>query len=198
MKWLRFLLATLGYLALLSATYVVHIKYFKVDVVFYSALFDGVLASCLLGLITWKAAAFRIFSTFEKTQMIVLWLLIGYALAISVPTVLDRSLSFYTLEKLQQRGGAIQQSAFEDIYAKEYVKEHRLVDVRLTEQERSGTIVIEEGCVKLTAKGELIATISRYFRNNFLPKERLLRGEYTSDLTNPFRNSRQVVDYVCK
>ena len=48
--------------------------------------------------------------------MLLVWLLLGYILAISVPTVLDRSLSFYILEKLQQRGGGIQQSRFNEVF----------------------------------------------------------------------------------
>ena len=38
------------------------------------------------------------------------------------------------LEKLDQRGGGIQLAHFEEVFTKEYVREHRLVDVRLTEQ----------------------------------------------------------------
>jgi hypothetical protein len=80
--------------------------------------------------------------------------------------------------------------------------EHRLVDVRLTEQLSSGTIVIENGCVKLTEKGDDLAKLSRFFRQNFLPKERLLMGEYSSDLTNPFGHgavdANKTFDYICK
>jgi hypothetical protein len=107
-------------------------------------------------------------------------------------------LSFYTLEKLQQRGGAIQLVAFERVYATEYMKEHRLVDVRLTEQQQSGTITITDGCVRLTPRGDFLATASRLFRTYFLPKQRLLMGEYSSDLTDPFRSSTTTVDYLCR
>ena len=111
--------------------------------------------------------------------------------------MIDRSLSFYILEKIQQRGGGIKFDAFEQVFTNEYVKEHRLVDVRLTEQQQSGTIVINAGCVKLTAWGNTLATASRYFRGHFLPKQRLLMGEYTDALTDPFRNSSTQSDYAC-
>jgi hypothetical protein len=130
--------------------------------------------------------------------MVCIWLLLGYSFAISVPTVIDRSLSFYILEKLQQRGGGIKLDAFDQVFTQEYVKEHRLVDVRLTEQQQSGTIVIRNGCVLLTDWGQTIATTSRYFRNHFLPKQRLLMGEYSDDLTDPFRNSVKRSDYQCQ
>ena len=117
--------------------------------------------------------------------------------------MLDRSLSFYLLEKIQQRGGGIQKSGFEDVFIKEYMPEHHLVEIRLTEQLESGTIIIENSCVKLTKKGEILATISRYFRKHFSPKRRLLLGKYTSDLIDPFGhvidiNKQDNFGYICQ
>lgn len=129
--------------------------------------------------------------------MLLIWGLLGYCFAISIPTVIDRSLSFYILEKLAQRGGGIRQDAMPDVFIKEYLPEHRLMDVRLTEQLESGTILIEGGCVKLTRKGARLAEASRYFRKNFLPKHRLLMGEYSADLTDPFRRSAADINYLC-
>jgi len=197
MKIKKTLLASGIFLALLLAFYLVHIKYFRINVVFYSAMLDGVLASVFAAVVLFKVKSFSLFNVFEKTQMIAIWFLLGYVFAISVPTVIDRSLSFYILEKLDQRGGGIQLASFEDVFTKEYVKEHRLVDVRLTEQQESGTIIIQDGCVKLTERGKRLADFSRYFRKNFLPKQRLLMGEYTDSLTDPFRSSENVADYQC-
>ena len=198
MKILRALLASIVFLSMLLTLYIIHINFFQVDVIFYSALLDGVLATILVSIILFKTRYFGLFNYFEKIQMAMIWLLLGYAFAISVPTVIDRSLSFYILEKLQQRGGGIKVTSFEEVFTKEYVKEHRLVDVRLTEQQTSGTIVIQDGCVKLTKRGQYLASFSRYFRQNFLPRQRLLAGEYTDDLTDPFRHSSSVSDYKCK
>lgn len=195
MKIVRALAASLLFVLLLLATYYLHIRFFTVNVVFYAAIADGLIAAVLTGLVMSTSSHFN---GFEKLQMVVIWMLCGYAFAISVPTVIDRSLSFYILEKLQQRGGGIQQSRFADVFTQEYLKEHRLVDVRLTEQMQSGTIVIENGCVKLTDKGRSLASASRYFRQNFLPKQRLLMGQYSSDLTDPFRHSADITDYQCQ
>ncbi len=186
------------FLAILLLIYWLHIRYFKVNVVFYSAIIDGILAALVTIILVSLSKWLNVFSAFEKFQLVLFWLLLGYAYAISVPTVIDRSLSFYTLEKLQQRGGGIQLAAFERVYSNEYIKEHRLVDVRLTEQEQSGTIKIQNGCVVLTDWGNTLATTSRYFRNHFLPKQRLLMGQYSSDLTDPFKKSDTQVDYLCK
>ncbi|WP_047549809.1 hypothetical protein [Methylotenera sp. G11] len=198
MKLIHAAMATLVFITLLLLIYYVHIRYFSVDVVFYAAIADALLAALLAGVILFTASGFQRFNHFEKTQLVIIWLLAGYAFAISVPTVIDRSLSFYILEKLQQRGGGIRLDSFEQVFTKEYVKEHRLVDVRLTEQLASGTIRIEHGCVTLTEKGKKIASFSRAFRQNLLPKQRLLMGQYTDDLTNPFKNSVPETDYACR
>ncbi len=186
MKIKKALVGLLLFVTILFTYYYIHIEYLKVDVVFYSAMLDGLLAAVTTAAILIAAPYFNIFNGFEKMQMIIIWILGGYIFAITVPAVLDRSLSFYILEKIQQRGGGIQESGFTTVFTEEYVKEHRLVDVRLTEQEQSGTIIIENGCVKLTKKGQRLATFSRYFRKHFLPKHRLLMGKYTDDLTDPF------------
>lgn len=194
----RIVAITALFVAVLLATYVIHSLYLRVNVVFYSAILDGVVATILCAAMLWLIPWFRVLGPVEKLQLVVIWLLLGYGYAISVPTVLDRSLSFYILEKLEQRGGGIRESAFQDVFTKEYVKEHHLVDVRLTEQLESGTIVIRDGCVLLTDKGRRLAHISRFFRNNLLPKHRLLMGRYSDALTDPFRNSTTDVDYRCQ
>ena len=198
MKIIRFAAASAFFLALACLIYWVHISFMHVNVVFYSAIVDGVLAAFITAGLVMALRSFSVFSGFEKLQMLIIWLLAAYALAISVPTVLDRSLSFYILEKLQQRGGGIQQSRFTEVFTDEYLKEHRLVDVRLTEQLESGTIRIENGCVRLTPKGDGLASFSRFFRRHLLPKQRLLMGQYSDDLTDPFRNSAAQKDYTCQ
>jgi hypothetical protein len=197
MKSTKSLFATFAFLAILICIYIAHVNFFQVNVVFYSAILDGFLAACITtgGLFVLKY--FRIFNAFEKFQLMVIWFLIGYSLAITIPTVIDRSLSFYILEKIQQRGGGIKYAQFSEVFTQEYVKEHHLVDVRLTEQLESGTITIENGCVKLTERGKELAAFSRAFRKNFLPKHRLLMGKYSADLTDPFRNSFKATNYEC-
>lgn len=189
--------ATIGYLAVLFAVYYFHVHFLTVDVVFYSALVDVVVASVAAFALLWLLGWARQFNHLELTQLVLIWLLLGYSLAISVPTVIDRSLSFYILEKLDQRGGGIKLDRFEEVFTREYAKEHRLVDVRLTEQIASGTVRIENGCVRLTDRGSRLVTFSRAFRTNFLPRNRLLMGEYTDDLTDPFRSSHDAPDYGC-
>lgn len=202
MKIKKFVVAGFLFLVLLMLIYIVHVRFFRVNVVFYAAIFDGVLAALLTFLFVLKIKYFSNYTVFEKIQIGIIFILLGYIFAISIPAVIDRSLSLYILEKIQQRGGGIKQNGFEEVFIKEYVVEHRLVDVRLTEQLQSGTIQIDNGCVKLTSKGKIVVALSRYFRKNFLPRKRLLMGEYSDDLTDPFGHGAvdesKSFDYICK
>ena len=196
-KLTRTATASAVFLLVLALVDALHARFLHVDVVFYAALLDVVVAAALVALWLWRGRFFAVLQAFEKLQLLLIWLLTGYALAISVPTVIDRSLSFYLLEKLAQRGGAIRQDAFAGIFIDEYLPEHRLVDVRLTEQLQSGTIVIEAGCVRLTPWGRRLSSFSLEFRRRFLPRRRLLMGEYSDDLTDTFRQGGAAPDYRC-
>ena len=198
MKFNQCLVATILFCLFLGVIHYSHITLFRIDVIFYTALADVFLATLAAAVVLYTTVLFRALGRLEKAQLLIIWLLLGYAFAISIPTVIDRSLSFYILEKLQQRGGGIKQTSLEEVFTKEYVKEHRLIDVRLTEQLESGTIIIKNGCVKLTEKGEWIANFSRFYRQHLLPKKRLLMGEYTDELTNPFRHSAERKEYICQ
>jgi hypothetical protein len=194
----RIAAGTLLYLAVLLGTYLVHAVHGQVDVVFYSALADVLIATSACAVLLWIGPWFRVLGGVEKLQLACIWLLLGYGFAISVPTVVDRSLSIYLLEKLDQRGGGIRQDAFEQVLVQEYLKEHRLVEVRLTEQLASGTLTLSDGCVSLTERGRRIARFSRFLRTHFLPRQRLLVGGYTDELTDPFRHTRPDVGYGCR
>jgi len=197
-KFLRALTASVVFVALMLAINIAHMRYFDVDVVFYASLLDAGIAVLISAGVLWWLRAFDLFNPFEKLELVVIWVLCGYAFAISIPTVIDRSLSFYILEKLQQRGGGIREDAFDRVFTQEYMKEYRLVDIRLTEQLQSGTIVIRDGCVKLTPKGNALADFSRFYRRHLLPKKRLILNGYTDELTDPFRRSDTSVDYTCQ
>ena len=198
MKLKIFLKIILIHISLLFLVYTLHVKFFEVDVVFYSAILDAFIASLFVQILIFINLIKNPFNSFEKFQIFIITALIGYSFAISVPTVIDRSLSFYILEKIHQRGGGILHKDFESIFVNEYTKEHMLVDIRLTEQLESGTITITDGCVELTDKGDLIQRISSFFRSNFLPKRRLVMGDYTDKLTHPFDNINIQPEYACR
>lgn len=197
-RYLRAAIATAVFVVVLLCVHYVHIRFLRVDVVLYAALSDAVVAIVITALALWLCRQASHFNGLERALLVMFWAMGGYAFAISVPTVVDRSLSFYILEKLQQRGGGIQQSRMKDVFINEYMVEHRLVDIRLTEQLQSGTITIIDGCVRLTDKGQSVASLGRFYRTHFLPKQRLIMGGYSADLTDPFRNSSVQVNYQCR
>ena len=193
MKIILYFKTIIFFLIVLVSTYTIHITFFSIDVIFYAAITDVIIATLISLLFLRKLD----FSVIEKIQQTTIFILLGYAIAISVPTVIDRSLSFYILEKLQQRNGGIRLSEFDKVFTSEYMKEHHLIAVRITEQKQSGTIEIRDGCVRLTPKGSMVATMSTLFRKHFLPKSRLLIDSYTDELTEPFRNSTPIDYYKC-
>ena len=89
----RIITITVSFVIALLAIYVVHSLYLRVNVVFYSAILDGMIATALCGVLLWLLPWFKVLGPVEKLQLIVIWLLLGYGYAISIPTVLDRSLS---------------------------------------------------------------------------------------------------------
>jgi hypothetical protein len=198
LRYTRALLGVILFVVILLMTYFGYIHLLRVDVVLYASIASALIAVATFGVLFFLLRFFSVFSTFEKVQLLVICLLVGYVFAISAPTVIDRSLSFYILEKLQQRGGGIQLAKFDHVFQVEYMKEHRLIDIRLTEQAESGTISIHDGCVKLTQRGERLASFSRLFRKYMLPRERLIRGKYTDALVDPFSSSEPSPDYLCK
>ena len=172
----------------LVLTYWIYINLFQVNVVLFSSVLTVVLAIIPVVVLLFVINV-NLFNQFEKFLICTLFILYGYGIAISIPTVIDRSLSFYLLEKINQRGGAIKHEAFEAIFKNEYVPEHRLIDIRLTEQLESGTITIENNCVSITQKGKNFVHFSQFFRRNFLPKNRLILGEYSDDLIDPLKQT---------
>ncbi len=191
LKFKQLLILLIFYSLTLVITYWIYIQLFQVNVVLYSSVLTVVLAIIPIVVLLFyvKVNLFNLFNLFEKFLICTMFILYGYAIAISLPTVIDRSLSFYLLEKINQRGGAVKQDAFEAIFKNEYVTEHRLMDIRLTEQLESGTITIENNCVSLTQKGKKFVYFSHFFRRNFLPKKRLIMGEYSDDLVDPLKQT---------
>lgn len=175
-----------------------HSQFLPVRVVLYDALLDAAVAGVLTAIACTLWVQHR--STVSREEMglsLVVALLLTTLYALSIPTIIDRSLSVYMLEKLAQRGGAIRRDAFDEILKQEFFPEHRLVDIRLTEALNSGTVTVADGCVRLTPRGVMISDFTRFFRTTLLPKKREINGRFTDDLTDPFRKSFAIVPYKC-
>jgi hypothetical protein len=193
----RIFAAAALFLIIFGAIHYILFRFMLVNVVLFSAVLDGLLATLIICLILFTNRFFGAVQTSEKMLLSVIFLLTGYTLALSIPAVIDRSLSFYILEKLQQRGGGIMVDRMPEVFTQEYMQEHHLVDIRMTEQMEAGTVVVRDGCVLLTPWGNSMATASRFYRLHFLPTRRLLMGTYSSALVDPFQGDRGAKDYTC-
>jgi hypothetical protein len=194
----RLCVAGFIFLIILFIVHYIHFRHLRVNVVFFSAVMDGFIAAAITCLIVFLHRFFEVFRSSEKILLSVIFMITGYTLALSIPAVIDRSLSFYFLEKLQQRGGGILHDRMADVFIQEYMKEHHLVDIRMTEQMEAGTISIRDGCVRLTDWGDTLASASRYYRLHFLPTRRLLMGNYSDVLVDPFVTDVGTKDYTCR
>ncbi len=193
-KILAALACLAGFVPVLLLTYLGYIMLFQVDVVFYSAIAAGLLAAGLMAVVVLRL---RVFSPLEKGLLVLCMVLVSYIHAITGPALIDRSLSFYILEKLQQRGGGIQRDQMDHVFSREYMEEHRLIEIRITEQLESGTVRLDGDCVRLTPWGEILASFGQFYRKNLLPRQRLIGDEYTDDLTDPLRAGAEYPDYQC-
>jgi len=193
----RLVAAAALFLVIFGAIHYVHFRFMLVNVVLFSAVLDGLLATLITCVILFANRFFSTVQISEKILLSVIFLLTGYTLSLSIPAVIDRSLSFYILEKLQQRGGGILLNRMPEVFTQEYMKEHHLVDIRITEQMEAGTVVVRDGCVRLTSWGNSMATASRFYRLHFLPTRRLLMGAYSAALVDPFQGDQGGKDYTC-
>jgi len=193
----RIVAAAALFLIIFGAIHYVHFRFMLVNVVLFSAVLDGLLATLITCVILFTNRFFSTVQVSEKILLSVIFLLTCYTLALSIPAVIDRSLSFYILEKLQQRGGGIMLDRMPEVFTQEYMQEHHLVDIRMTEQMEAGTVVVRDGCVLLTPWGNSMATASRFYRLHFLPTRRLLMGAYSAALVDPFQGDQGGKDYTC-
>jgi hypothetical protein len=199
---LKKLYEIIGLVVLVAAAFltinIIHFQFFVVSVILYACIIDLLLALSLVipGWVYFRRGRTQL-NHMETTLGAIVASLCIVLYAVLGPTVIDRSLSIYILEKLNQRGGEIALAKVGDVFVQEYLPEYRLVDVRLTEQLTSRTAVIEGDCLILTPRGKFMAEFMNAYRRTFLPRKRYLMGTVTDQLTRPFDNAPQRVDVSC-
>lgn len=168
------------YIFILLIVHFTHAAVFEVDVVFYSSLLDAGLASLTYVFVLYFLYSIR--SVERLFYLAVFSLSLGFIFAISVPTVIDRSLSFYIIEKVRNNGGEADIGFLRKEFFTLYSNEYRVMDIRITEQKESGMIIQDGNCIKLTRRGEMVAAFSQLYRENMLPKIRKIGSTYSDDL----------------
>lgn len=186
------------YLLVFVGLNVGHFWYVPVTVVLYAALLDAALAATLVAALVFAMRQQQLSATVaEITLALCVGFLIAVIYSIMIPTLVDRSLSVYMLEKLHQYEGGIKQDAIADVIKNDYFDERRVIDARLTEQLNSGTIAIKNGCIRLTPRGEFVARLTQLYRKVLLPKQREIRGTISSDFAPPLQGSAPAALYAC-
>jgi hypothetical protein len=176
-----------------------HFQWFRVSVILYACIIDIVIASIVVlapyARFRWRRSGL---TQSEVTLAAMVGALCALVYSVMGPTVIDRSLSIYIVEKLESRGGHIAHDAFKELIQREFMDEYRVADVRLTEQLTSGTAKLEDGCIVLTPRGVALAKFTHWYRATLLPKHRMLLGAETDQLTHPLRDSRAIVTTTCR
>ena len=93
----RMVCAAALFLLTFGTIHYVHFRLMQVNVVLFSAVLDGMLATLLTSAIVFASPFFSPIRFSEKILLSIIFMLSGYTLALSIPAVIDRSLSFYIL-----------------------------------------------------------------------------------------------------
>ena len=94
--------------------------------------------------------------------------MIGYSFVITIPSLLDRSISLYLLSSIVAAGkqGATP-GQLDDWFYRGFVVRNGAVEKRLNEQRATGNVVLENGRYTATARGEITYTIYQNFVDLF-------------------------------
>src|SRR3978361_2174392 len=95
-----------AFLILFLVINIIHFRFFPVSVVLYDSIIDvAIVWAISLPFLVWGRRTRLTGLEIGLSYVLAILLCAMYALA--VPTIIDRSLSVYILEKLEQRGGRI-------------------------------------------------------------------------------------------
>jgi hypothetical protein len=166
-------------LVVFAAVNVIHSRWFHVRVVLYDTLLDAVIATCIVALLYYFVLRRNLtLSIWEASLAIVASLLILTNYAVLIPTIVDRSLSIGLLEMVARHGGSMKQEAIEPLIFEDFFPAYDVVPIRITEQVHSGTITIDNGCIRLTRLGRTVVAFTTWFRRNLLPRHRDVLGNF--------------------
>ena len=148
----------LVFFAIFLAVFVIDRQLFAREIIFYNALVCLFLVTAVLAAI-WAAAALsgRSDRRGHVPIAIVLALFIGYSFAITVPALIDRSISFFMLAKAAEAGedGVTVRSLEQDFYD-EFLLANGAIPRRLEEQVVSGNLARDGDTYRLIPRGRSV------------------------------------------
>ncbi len=161
---LSLLFLALVMFAIFMIVYIIERHVIGYSIVFYDALVClgcvalGFALLWLYLIMSGKLDGSRWASWLWKTpQAILLYLFIGYSFAITVPSLLDRSISLYILGlvAVDEKAG-LSEKEIDDLFYQGFIQANDAVKKRLIEQVASGNVVEEHDTYKVTTRGLLI------------------------------------------
>lgn len=129
---------------------------FKLEIIFYEGI-------AIMLSITLVSVAFRFF---KQPQTYVTFFLFCYAFHITIPSLLDRSISLYIIGILHEEKIATL-SELQNYYVSGFVYHNEAIEKRLNEQVRSGNIAVENGNYSLSHKGVSLFNFNQYLAKIF-------------------------------
>ena len=147
-------------------------------IVFYSGIRVVVWSALGFFGLFWLLSRFspRVSDWFEvqlTVPVAVIYLLSGYSFVITIPSLLDRSISIYMIAAVARSGEqGLSKAELQDGFLRNYVDGTTVVEKRLHEQIVSGHISERQGRFQITGKGQFVyqlnSTLARLF--NIPPK----------------------------
>ena len=138
---LKFLILFIFFLIIFIASRI----FLKLEIIFYEGIF------IIVG-VTFISMLLRFF---KQMHTYFTFFLFCYAFLITIPSLLDRSISLYILGLLHNEKIATL-SELQNYYVSGFVYHNEAIEKRLNEQVRSGNIILVNGDYSLTKKGEVL------------------------------------------
>jgi len=108
---------------------------------------------------------------------IISFLLLSYSFVITIPALLDRSISIFMISVIaQERDEGVGEDAIQDIFLAGYVDGKSVVRKRLNEQLASRNIVMEKGTYKITERGKFVYRVNVFLADLFNIDDKYVRA----------------------
>lgn len=124
------------------------------DIVFYEGLFIsiGVAGTAFLTIIGIHLY-FKRLKLRDWINAVIIQALFGYAVIITFPSLLDRSISMYILATIAKSGKQVPVERIQKLFEVGYVRDTYTVNKRLNEQIATGNILIKDETIFITERG---------------------------------------------
>jgi len=154
----------------LALIYIISFRFFHPETVYYFGI-----GTILIGAILLSAVFFLFFGAkkefFQKLFIqtrdffpcLLAAVFLMYSFHITIPTLVDRSISIYLLNLLDTEGGPVSINNLQDKFLAGYVGGYSVVCRRMFEQVQSGNVTHQASTYTLTARGKRTVAFLRAF-----------------------------------